>query len=108
MTKRQELQRSPRVDHGPASQTKNWMDCELAGSEFRNVRLNNRFRKLSRSSPTALARAFRWFARTEQIQKRRIVSFPTTALPKGISWRGIFVVSKKSSPCIIQTEIQKC
>jgi len=46
MTKRQELQRSSRVDHAPASQTKSWMDCELAGSEFRDVRLNKRFPKL--------------------------------------------------------------
>ena len=46
MTKRQESQRSPRVDHATASQTKTWIDRELAGSEFRDVRLNKRFRKL--------------------------------------------------------------
>jgi len=46
MTKRQELQRSPRVDHATASQTKTWIDRELAGSEFRDVRLNKRFRIL--------------------------------------------------------------
>ncbi|MGC0773273.1 MAG: IS4 family transposase [Candidatus Acidiferrum sp.] len=46
MTKRQELQRSPRVDHATASQTKTWIDRELVGSEFRDARLNKRFRKL--------------------------------------------------------------
>ncbi len=46
MTKRQKLQRSRRVDHATASQTKTWIDRELAGSEFRDVRLNKRFRKL--------------------------------------------------------------
>jgi len=46
MTKRQELQRSRRVDHATAPQTKTWIDRELAGSEFRDVRLNKRFRKL--------------------------------------------------------------
>ena len=46
MTKRQELQRSRKVDHATASQTKTWIDRELAGSEFRDVRLNKRFRKL--------------------------------------------------------------
>src|SRR5260370_15368668 len=46
MTKRQELQRSQKVDHATASQTKTWIDRELAGSEFRDVRLNKRFRKL--------------------------------------------------------------
>ena len=46
MTKRQRLQRSRNVDHATASQTKSWIDRELAGSEFRDVRLNKRFRKL--------------------------------------------------------------
>ena len=46
MTKRQELQGSRKVDHATASQTKTWIDRELAGSEFRDVRLNKRFRKL--------------------------------------------------------------
>jgi hypothetical protein len=46
MTKRQELQRSRKVDHATASQTKTWIDRELAGSEFRDVRLTKRFRKL--------------------------------------------------------------
>jgi hypothetical protein len=46
MTKRQELQRSRNVDHAIASQTKTWIDRELAGSEFRDVRLNKRFRIL--------------------------------------------------------------
>lgn len=46
MTKRQELQCSRRVDHATASPTKTWIDRELAGSEFRDVRLNKRFRKL--------------------------------------------------------------
>jgi hypothetical protein len=46
MTKRQESQRSPRVDHATASQTKTWIDRELVGSEFRDARLNKRFRKL--------------------------------------------------------------
>src|SRR6266849_7159959 len=46
MTKRQELQRPRKVDHATASQTKTWIDRELAGSEFRDLRLNKRFRKL--------------------------------------------------------------
>jgi hypothetical protein len=46
MTKRQESQRSRKVDHATASQTKTWIDRELAGSEFRDARLNKRFRKL--------------------------------------------------------------
>jgi Transposase DNA-binding/Transposase Tn5 dimerisation domain len=46
MTKRQELQRSLRVDHATASQTKTWIERELVGSEFTDVRLNKRFRKL--------------------------------------------------------------
>ena len=46
MTKRQESQRSLRVDHATASQTKTWIDRELVGSEFTDVRLNKRFRKL--------------------------------------------------------------
>jgi transposase-like protein/transposase Tn5 family protein len=46
MTKQQELQCSQKVDHATAFQTKPWIDRELAGSEFRDVRLNKRFRKL--------------------------------------------------------------
>ncbi len=46
MTKRQESQHSLRVDHASASQTKTWIDSELVGSEFRDARLNKRFRKL--------------------------------------------------------------
>lgn len=46
MTKRQESQRSLRVEHATASQTKTWIDRELVGSEFTDVRLNKRFRKL--------------------------------------------------------------
>src|SRR5271156_5473704 len=46
MTKRQELQESLKVDHPTASQTKNWIDRELVGCEFRDARLNKRFRKL--------------------------------------------------------------
>jgi Transposase DNA-binding len=46
MTKQRELQRSRKVDHATVSQTKTWIDRELAGSEFRDVRLNKRFRKL--------------------------------------------------------------
>lgn len=46
MTKRQESQHSQRVDHATASQTKTWIDRELFGSEFRDARLNKRFRKL--------------------------------------------------------------
>lgn len=46
MTKRQELQRSRKVDHATASPTKTWIDHELAGSEFRDARLTKRFRKL--------------------------------------------------------------
>jgi hypothetical protein len=45
-TKRQELQHSRKIDHATASQTKRWIDRELAGSEFRDIRLNQRFRKL--------------------------------------------------------------
>jgi Transposase DNA-binding len=46
MTKRQESQRPLRVDHATASQTKTWIERELVGSEFTDVRLNKRFRKL--------------------------------------------------------------
>ena len=46
MTKRQQSQHSSKVDHSTASQTKTWIDRELAGSEFRDARLNKRFRKL--------------------------------------------------------------
>src|SRR5229473_4544232 len=46
MTKRQESQRSLRVEHATASQTKTWIERELVGSEFTDVRLNKRFRKL--------------------------------------------------------------
>ena len=46
MTKRQESQRSQRVDHATASQTKTWIARELVGSEFRDARLNKRFRKV--------------------------------------------------------------
>ena len=46
MTKRQELHHSRTVDHATASQTKTWIDRELAGSEFKDARLNKRFRKL--------------------------------------------------------------
>ena len=46
MTKQRELQSSRKVDHASASQTKPWIDRELAGSEFRDTRLNKRFRKL--------------------------------------------------------------
>jgi hypothetical protein len=46
MTKRQELQESLKVDHPTASQTTNWIDRELVGCEFRDARLNQRFRKL--------------------------------------------------------------
>ncbi len=46
MTKRQESQRSLRVEHATASQTKTWIERKLVGSEFTDVRLNKRFRKL--------------------------------------------------------------
>jgi hypothetical protein len=46
MTKRQESPRSLGVDHATASQTKTWIDHELVGSEFRDARLNKRFRRL--------------------------------------------------------------
>jgi hypothetical protein len=46
MMKRQDSQRSLRVDHATASQTKTWIERELVGSEFTDVRLNKRFRKL--------------------------------------------------------------
>jgi len=46
MTKRQQLQHSLRVEHATASQTNTWIDHELVGSEFRDARLNKRFRKL--------------------------------------------------------------
>jgi Transposase DNA-binding/Transposase Tn5 dimerisation domain len=46
MTKRQESHHSLRIDHVTASQTNTWIDRELASSEFRDVRLNKRFRKL--------------------------------------------------------------
>ena len=46
MTKRQQSQHSSRVAHHTASQTETWIARELAGSEFRDARLNKRFRKL--------------------------------------------------------------
>jgi hypothetical protein len=46
MTKRQQSQHSPRVEHATVSQTTSWIDRELVGSEFRDARLNKRFRKL--------------------------------------------------------------
>jgi hypothetical protein len=46
MTKRQQSQHSPRVAPNTASQTETWIAQELAGSEFRDVRLSKRFRKL--------------------------------------------------------------
>ena len=46
MTKRQQSQHSSRVAHNTASQTETWIARELAGSEFRDGRLNKRFRKL--------------------------------------------------------------
>ena len=45
MMKRQS-QRLLRVDHDTASQTNTWIERELAGSEFTDVQLNKRFRKL--------------------------------------------------------------
>jgi hypothetical protein len=53
MTKRQESQRSLSVDHATTSQTKTRIERELVGSEFTDVRLNKRFRKLFHSSPRA-------------------------------------------------------
>lgn len=46
MTKRRQSQHSSRVAHSTASQTETWIARELAGSEFRDARLNKRFRKL--------------------------------------------------------------
>jgi Transposase DNA-binding/Transposase DDE domain len=46
MTKWQQSQHSSRVAHNTASQTETWIARELAGSEFRDGRLNKRFRKL--------------------------------------------------------------
>ena len=46
MTKRQQSQRSSRAVHNTAAQTETWISGELAGSEFRDARLNKRFRKL--------------------------------------------------------------
>ena len=46
MTKRQQSQHSSKVAHYTASPTETWIDRELAGSEFRDARLNQRFRKL--------------------------------------------------------------
>src|ERR1700688_764626 len=46
MTKRQQSQRSLRAVHNTAAQTETWISGELAGSEFRDARLNKRFRKL--------------------------------------------------------------
>jgi len=34
------------VDHATAFQTKTWIERELVGKEFRDARLNKRFRKL--------------------------------------------------------------
>jgi hypothetical protein len=46
MTKRQQSQHSSRVAPNTASQTETWIARELADSEFRDGRLNKRFRKL--------------------------------------------------------------
>jgi hypothetical protein len=46
MTKRQQSQHSTGVASRTASQTETWIAQELAGSEFRDARLNKRFRKL--------------------------------------------------------------
>ena len=46
MTKRRQLQHSASVAHLTASPTETWITQELAGSEFRDARLNKRFRKL--------------------------------------------------------------
>jgi hypothetical protein len=40
MAKRQASQRARKVHHASALQTKTWIDRELAGSEFRGVRLH--------------------------------------------------------------------
>ena len=45
MTK-QQSQNSSRVAHNNASQTQTWVARDLAGSEFRDTRLNKRFRTL--------------------------------------------------------------
>ena len=83
MTKRQELQRSSRVDHATASQTKTWIDRDSQAASSKTPDSTSDFESFSSSSPKAPARAFLWFARTGQTQKRRISS-PTTALPKRI------------------------
>ncbi|MGC2330291.1 MAG: IS4 family transposase [Candidatus Acidiferrales bacterium] len=46
MTKRRQSQHSASVAHLTASPTETWIAQELAGSEFRDARLNKRFRKL--------------------------------------------------------------
>lgn len=46
MTKRRQSQHSASVAHLTASPTQTWIAQELAGSEFRDDRLNKRFRKL--------------------------------------------------------------
>jgi hypothetical protein len=45
MTKRRQSQHSASVAHLTASPTQTWIAQELAGSEFRDTRLNKRFRK---------------------------------------------------------------
>jgi hypothetical protein len=82
MTKRQELQGSRKVDHATASLTKTWIDRELAGSEFRDVRLNRPFRKLFEQLSEGTGESIP-FARTGQTQKQRTVFSPTRALAKG-------------------------
>jgi len=64
MTKRQESQRLQRVDHATASQTKTWIDRELVGSEFRDARLNKRFRKLFEQLSDGLT-ALKFWTRNE-------------------------------------------
>jgi hypothetical protein len=46
MTKRRQSQHSASVVHPTASPAETWIAQELAGSEFRNDRLNKRFRKV--------------------------------------------------------------
>jgi hypothetical protein len=60
MTKRQESQRSSRVDHATASQTKTWIEHDLVGSEFTDVRLNKRFRKLFQQLSESTGESIPW------------------------------------------------
>jgi Transposase DNA-binding len=82
MTKRQQLQHSLRVEHATASQTKTWIDRELVGSEFRDARLNKRFRKLFEQLSDGMGESIPLVCQTGPTPKPPIDFFPTSASAK--------------------------